>query len=86
MPGTPNRVSDHQPFLKRTAVVRARGTNRKEFVATAREQHGVLANMAAQHRPVGDRVSQDAEREIRSGCFGRGGGHGDLRFGTLMSS
>jgi hypothetical protein len=54
MPGTANRVVDEQTFSERSTVMRARGADGKDVIATSREQDGVAIRVAEQHRTVGD--------------------------------
>ena len=64
VPRTPNRVADQQAVGERCAVMRALRTDREQFVGAAHEQHGCVADMALDHRAVGDVVERDALREI----------------------
>jgi hypothetical protein len=58
VPRAPHRVVDHQPFRERTAIVGAGGGDREEFVAAAREQDRVVADVSGQHLSISECVSR----------------------------
>ena len=66
VPRAAHRVPHHQPLGERPVVVAAGGTDGEELVAAAREQHVIVANVAGEHLPIGERLDRDALREIRS--------------------
>ena len=64
MPRTAHGVVDHHPFRQRAAVMRTRGADREELIATAREQHGFLADMSGQHLAVGQLLDCDTQGQV----------------------
>jgi hypothetical protein len=79
MPGTPHGVSDHQPIRERTAVMGAGGADRKEIIAALHKQHGLFANVARQHAPVGKAIDWNALRKVGTGRTGLRCSHDDLQ-------
>src|SRR5262249_57057283 len=70
MPGTSHRLADDQSFGQRTAVMAAGRANREEFIAAAREQHRLVADIPADRPAVGYIRERDATREVRTRRLG----------------
>src|SRR5262249_46120446 len=78
VPRTSHRVANHQSLGEGAAVMRAGCADREDFITAAREQHGVLANVPADHAAIGKIIERDAAREIGSFRLGLLGGHNVL--------
>src|SRR5215831_13534705 len=78
VPRTSYRVANHQALGEGPAIMRAGRADREDFIAAAREQHGVLAHVSADHAAIGKIIEGDAAREIGSFRFGLLGGHNVL--------
>ena len=65
VPGTSHGVGDNQSFGERAAVMRTRRADREQFVAAAREKHGIVAHMPTHHAAIGNITNRHAAREIR---------------------
>src|SRR5262249_42371068 len=64
VPRGPDRVADNETLGERTAVVRAGRADGEEFLATARQEHGVISDMPGDHAAVGNITERDTLREV----------------------
>src|SRR5262245_37094589 len=78
VPRTSYTAAIHQSLGEGAAVMRAGRADREDFIAAAREQHGFLANVPADHAAIGKIIERDAAREIGSFRLGLLGGHNVL--------
>ena len=66
MPGAADRLADDHAFGERPAIMRAFGADGEQFIAAPDEDHGLIVDMALQHRSVGNRGKLHAKTEIGS--------------------
>src|SRR5262245_3023627 len=71
------RLADNQSVGERAAVMRTSRADREQFVAMAREQHGVVAHMPAHHAAIGNVINGHAAGEIRPFWLGLLSAHGN---------
>src|SRR5262249_41970181 len=76
VPGASHGVADNQSVGERAAVMRTSRADREQFVAMAREQHGVVAHMPAHHAAIGNVTNGHAAGEIRPFWLGLLSAHG----------
>jgi hypothetical protein len=62
MPGTPDRILDHQPFRQRSTIMRTVGADAKEFVAPSRKERSLGPDMPDEHAAISKIPACDTER------------------------
>ena len=67
MPGAVNDLAVEQPLGERAAVVGAGRADREAASANPSDEHGVVADVAADHRPVRELRCVDPRGEIGAG-------------------
>src|SRR5690606_31594051 len=83
VPGTAYGLTNEQALGERAAVVRALRADGEVAVAHAREQHRVLADVALEHRAVGEIRGADSCGEVRPHASVIRLAHRGLRRGQL---
>jgi hypothetical protein len=66
--------------------MRAGRTDRKEFIAPAGDEHGVLAHVSTDHPAIRNGVQRDALRQVGPLRLGLLGGHGPSTDDLVESS
>jgi hypothetical protein len=64
VPRASHGVFDHEPFRKRSPVMRTARADREEFIAVAREQDSVLANVPGEHVSIRDIIDRDPQCQV----------------------
>jgi hypothetical protein len=75
VPRASHGFADDQSFCQRTAVVRAGRPDGKQLIPAPREQHGIVADMPADHAAVDKAAQCNPLREIGPFWFGLLSGH-----------
>src|SRR5215469_11551532 len=64
MPWAAHRLLDDQSLSKRPAVMGARGTDRKDFLGAAGQQHRLVADLTHKHRAIGEIAFGNTVRQV----------------------
>ena len=67
VPGTAHGLAIHQPLAQGTAIMGAGRADREKFIAPARQQNGLVAHMARQHRAGGEVADRNATGKVGTG-------------------
>ena len=67
MPGAPDRFARQEALAQRPAVVGALAADRQDLVAEADKEHGLLADMTAQHPAFRQGVHRHPFRKVGTG-------------------
>ncbi len=69
VPRASHGVFDHEPFRKRSPVVRTARADREEFITAVREEDGVVADMSGEHVSVREIADRNSQRQVGPSGF-----------------
>ena len=67
VPRASHGVFDHEPFRKRSPVMRTARADREEFIAVVREQDSIVADMPGEHVSIREIIDRDSQCQVGDG-------------------